>query len=58
MLSLFADGAERAERIRRRGAEVVFVTGAEMSMMNLGFLPGDCANERVELLTSQPDRLP
>jgi len=28
VLSLFADCAERAERLRQRGAEVVFVTGA------------------------------
>jgi len=32
MLSLFADCAERAERLRRRGGEVVFVTGAELSL--------------------------
>ena len=34
LLSLFADCAERAERLRRRGAEVVFVVGAELSLMN------------------------
>jgi len=47
MLNLLADGAERAERIRRRGAEVVFVTGAELSLFNSGFLPGDSLEERV-----------
>ncbi|MET9339055.1 hypothetical protein [Nonomuraea sp. NPDC003804] len=56
MLSLFADCAERAERLRRRGAEVVFVTGAELSLMNPGFLPGDSTDERVALLR-QPDRV-
>ncbi|WP_328766062.1 hypothetical protein [Streptomyces sp. NBC_00286] len=56
MLALFANCAERAERLRRRGAEVVFVTGAEMSIMNLGFLPGDTFAERVALL-SRPGRL-
>ncbi|MFD8828624.1 hypothetical protein ACFV1C_40625, partial [Streptomyces sp. NPDC059605] len=50
MLSLFADCAGRAERLRRRGAEVVFVTGAELSLMNKGFLPGDGLDERVALL--------
>lgn len=50
MLALFADCAERAERIRRRGAEVVLVTGAELSLMNKGFLPGDSLAERLELL--------
>lgn len=47
MLSLFADCADRAERIRRSGAEVVFVAGAELSLMNKGFLPGDSLAERV-----------
>ncbi|WP_280412900.1 hypothetical protein [Nocardia asiatica] len=58
MLALFADCAERAERIRRRGAEVVFVTGAELSLMNPGFLPGDTLDERVRSLTAGPDDLP
>ncbi len=56
MLSLFADCAARAERLRRRGAEVVFVTGAELSLMNKGFLPGDGVDERVASL-SGPDRV-
>lgn len=55
MLALFADCAERAERLRRRGAEVVFVTGAELTLMNKGFLPGDSLAERVGLL-SRPER--
>ena len=50
MLSLLADGAERAERIRCQGAEVVFVTGAELSLFNSGFLPGNSLEERVEFL--------
>jgi hypothetical protein len=48
----------RAERLRRHGGEIVFVTGAELSLMGRGFLPGDTLNERVELLTTQPQRLP
>ncbi|MFB7469885.1 hypothetical protein [Kitasatospora sp. NPDC056184] len=55
MLSLFADCAERAERLRLRGAEVVFVTGAELSLMNKGFLPGGSTDERVALL-SRPEQ--
>ena len=31
---------------------MVFVTGAELSLMNPGFLPGDNLIERVELLTN------
>ena len=50
LLSLFADCAERAERLRRRGAEVVFVTGAELTLLAKGFLPGDTFNDRVALL--------
>jgi hypothetical protein len=57
LLSLLADCAERAERLRRRGAEVVFVTGAELSLMSKGFLPGDRFDQRVEQLTN-PRRLP
>jgi hypothetical protein len=56
MLSLFADCAERAERLRKGGAEVVFVTGAELTLMNRGFLPGDTLEERLGPLLSQPDR--
>jgi len=51
MLDLLADCAARAERLRRQGAEVVFVTGAEISLLNKGFLPGETIGERMELLT-------
>ncbi|MEU2612205.1 hypothetical protein ABZ570_11565 [Micromonospora sp. NPDC007271] len=54
MLSLFADCAERAERLRRRGGAVVFVTGAELSLMNPGFLPGGSVEERIGLLSQSP----
>src|SRR5215207_6108670 len=50
MLDLLADCAERAERLRRQGAEIVLVTGAEISLLNKGFLPGDTLGERMELL--------
>src|SRR3712207_3631492 len=48
MLVLFADCAEHAEQLRQRGAEVVFVAGAELSLMAQGFLPGDTQEERLE----------
>jgi len=57
MLALLADGAERAERIRRRGAEVVFVTGAELSLFNRGFLPGDSVRERTAALLERRSEL-
>lgn len=57
MLALFADCAQRAERVRRAGAEVVFVTGVELSLMDHGFLPGADITERLERLFSRPESL-
>ncbi len=56
LLDLFADCAERAERLRQHGSDVIFVTGAELSLLAKGFLPGDTFNERLALL-SEPQRL-
>lgn len=56
MLSLFADCAERAERLRQRGADVVFVASAELSLMNKGFLPGDTQEVRLAQLLKEPDQ--
>ena len=54
ILALFADCAERAEQLRRRGAEVVFVAGAELSLMGPGFLPGGTLDERIRSLIGSP----
>src|SRR5438270_7323021 len=56
LLDFLADCAERAERLRRLGAEVVFVTGAELSLFTVGFLPGDTLEDRIGLLAA-PERL-
>jgi len=56
LLDLLADCAERAERLRQRGAEVAFLTGSELSLMNFGFLPGDSLQDRLALRAS-PQRL-
>ncbi|QYJ15542.1 hypothetical protein Rxycam_01366 [Rubrobacter xylanophilus DSM 9941] len=57
-LEVISDCAERAERIRRRGAEVVFLTGSELSLFTEGFLPGDTFTGRVAYLRSaSPARL-
>ena len=56
ILALFRDCAERAERLRQQGAEVVFVAGVELSVMNREFLPGDDPEERVRQLTGRPER--
>ena len=58
ILALFADCAPRAERVRASGAEVVFVTGLELSIMNRGFFDADGVSERVELLLADPDGRP
>lgn len=56
ILPLFAECARRAERLRRTGAEVVFVTGVELSLMNRGFLPGNGVWDRVEFVFTDPDK--
>ncbi|WP_216903840.1 hypothetical protein, partial [Nocardia alni] len=53
--SLFAECAERAERLRRAGAEVVFVAGVEMSLMNPGFIDGDTVQERLHRLFARTE---
>ncbi|MEU8394108.1 hypothetical protein AB0C28_02885 [Nonomuraea sp. NPDC048892] len=56
--TLFADCAERAERLRAEGAEVVFVAGVELSIMNRGFVEGDTIAERLGHLLADPDGRP
>ncbi|AGJ59392.1 MULTISPECIES: hypothetical protein [Streptomyces] len=54
LLDFLTDSAERAERIRRVGAEVVFLTGSEISLFTIGMLPGDTFEERAAVLTDPP----
>jgi hypothetical protein len=56
ILDLLVDCAERAERIRESGAEVVFVAGVEMSIMNRGFVDGGTVEERLGRLLASPER--
>jgi hypothetical protein len=56
LLDFLDDAASRAERLRRPGVEVVFLTGAELSLFNRGFLPGDTLQARLDLLAA-PHRL-
>lgn len=51
LLAFLADCAERAERLRQAGADVVLVTGAELSLFTIGFLPGDTLDERLAILS-------
>jgi len=50
LLDLLADCAEHAERLRRNGTEVVMLTGSELSLFTLGFLPGERLEERLALV--------
>ena len=56
LIDLLADCAQRAERIRSGGAEVVMLTESEVSMFTTGFLPGDTLDERLALI-ADPLRL-
>ncbi|MEV6348260.1 hypothetical protein [Actinoplanes sp. NPDC051851] len=51
LMAFLLDGAERAERLRRTGASVVYLTGSEIAMFTDGFLPGRDLPERMALLT-------
>ena len=50
LLDLLADCAEHAERLRRNGAEVVVLTGSELSLFTDGFLPGETLEQRLALV--------
>jgi hypothetical protein len=50
LLALLADCADRAERLRRSGAQVVLLTGSELSLFTVGFLPGETLAERLALV--------
>jgi hypothetical protein len=56
LLALLADCAERAERLRQARAEVVLLTGSELSLFMVGLLPGATLNDRLALLAT-PQRL-
>lgn len=50
LLALLADCATRAEQLRQRGAEVVMLTGSEVSLFTTGFFHGDTLEERLALI--------
>jgi hypothetical protein len=56
LLDLLGELAGRAERLRRQGAEVVLLTGAELALFTVGFLPGGRLDDRLGLLAA-PQRL-
>ncbi len=56
LLDFLADAAERAERLRGTGADVVLVTGSEIGVFVPGFLPGGTLDERLAVL-ARPETL-
>ncbi|MEV6631084.1 hypothetical protein AB0M54_10050 [Actinoplanes sp. NPDC051470] len=56
--TLFADCADRAERLRANGAEVVFVAGVELTIMNPGFVDGARLDDRLATLFADPAARP
>ncbi|BEL05205.1 hypothetical protein Q0Z83_033960 [Actinoplanes sichuanensis] len=48
--ALFLDCADRAERLRAAGAQVVLVMGVELTVMNRGFVDGETLEERLAQL--------
>lgn len=56
LLDFLTDAAVRAERLRADGAEVVLLTGSEISLFTTGFLPGDTLDER-RALFADPERM-
>jgi hypothetical protein len=52
MLAVFADAAERAESVRRSGADIVLVTGCEITAFGKGFIEGDGYRDRLNAMTA------
>jgi len=50
LIHFLVDGAERAEKIRGKGAKVTFITGSEISLFNKGFFDGETLRDRLEFL--------
>lgn len=55
LVPYFIECAERAETLRHNAADVVFVTGCELSVFAAGFLPGaDCYARMAALASGDP----
>jgi hypothetical protein len=52
LLDLLAECADHAEQLRRNGAEIVLLTGSELSLFIVGFLPGETLEERLALIAN------
>jgi hypothetical protein len=54
LLALVAECADRAERLRLGGADVVLLTASEISLVTHGFIPGETLEERLALVSDLP----
>lgn len=50
MIDLFAEAAGQAESLRRDGAEVVFVTGCEITAFGPGYIEGETYRDRLKAM--------
>jgi hypothetical protein len=57
LLDFLAGCADHAERLRRQGAEVVLLTGSELSVCNQGIVPGETFEDRVAQLNRSNPQL-
>jgi len=57
LLDFLAALADHAEGLRRQGAEVVLLTGSELSIVNRGIVPGETFEDRANLLTPSNPQL-
>jgi len=58
MLDFLAEAAEHCERLRTAGTDVVLVLGAELSLVQKGFFPGETWMDRLAFLTPGNPELP
>ncbi len=52
LTSFLVDAAERAERMRSSGAGIVFITGSEISLFNIGIFKEEILSDRLGLITN------
>jgi hypothetical protein len=58
LLDHFAEAAGAAEELRRQGADVTFILGAELTLFSSGIIPGKNVVERITTLLSTLHQLP
>ncbi|MDE6692131.1 MAG: hypothetical protein K2K05_01970 [Muribaculaceae bacterium] len=51
-IQYMGEAAEAAEKLKKEGADMIFVAGCEYSLFNLGAIPGSTFDERFQWITS------